>query len=96
MKHILLTALVAVLSFPAHAASNCGTHAQITALLADEYAELVVAVGVAATGGLLEVLASADNSTWTVIYTEPSGFPTCALAAGEDWQRLTPVRGNPT
>lgn len=81
-----LCALAAVLvSSGSLAASPCGVRAEIVAGLGQRYGEETVAIGLTSEGALLEVLASGDGGTWTIIQTAPSGLA-CMLAAGESWQ----------
>ena len=58
-------------------------------ILESKYAEVTVAVGLANNGGLVEILASKDGATWTILVTAPGGS-TCMVSAGENW-RLAPV-----
>ena len=58
-------------------------------ILKDKYSEDPVAVGLANNGGLLEILASKDGATWTILVTAPGGS-TCMVSAGENW-RLVPL-----
>jgi len=72
---------------PAQAAGNmaCGQREDVLAKLGAEYHEAPSAMGVANNGGLLELLTTADGSTWTLIVSMPNGT-SCLLAAGEKWQ----------
>ena len=63
----------------------CAPHDKMTAGLAQRYSEVPHAAGLASNGSLLEVLASADGATWTIIMTPPAG-QTCMMASGESWQ----------
>lgn len=51
------------------------------------YGEHPVGRGVTTAGALLEVVATADGSTWTILVTLPSG-PTCLVADGAGWEAL--------
>jgi hypothetical protein len=64
----------------------------MVAALGERYGEATVGIGLASNGALLELLASADGATWTIIQTAPSGLA-CLLAAGESWQPRTPTDG---
>lgn len=66
--------------------ANCAPRIKVLSNLAERYAEQPVSMGVTATGGLLEVLAS-PNGTWTVLITVPGG-PTCLVAHGDGWHNL--------
>ena len=58
--------------------------------LAGKYREAPVALGVTNTGGLVEVLSSGEDGTWTIIVTSPTGL-SCLMAAGEGWRPLEEV-----
>ena len=53
--------------------------------LATKYQEQPIAMGIASTGHLIEVLTSNDGKTWTIIMSAPKG-KTCMIAAGKDWR----------
>ncbi len=76
------------------AAENlCMLHADIAKWLESGYAETPVAIGLSANGGLVEVLASPDGETWTLVTTTPKGV-SCVVIAGEAWDgRDTAVPG---
>ncbi len=61
-------------------------------LLGDRYAEAPVAVGLTDDGGVLEVLAAVDGSTWTIIVTSPDGMSR-VVGAGESWPDVTSAPG---
>ncbi len=65
----------------------CNDRADVLAHLANKYSEAPVAIGVTNGGGLVEVLATGDGSTWTIIVTLPNGT-SCLVAAGEGWRAL--------
>jgi len=65
----------------------CGARAEILAELTKRYSEAPVAVGVANSGVLVEVLSSGNGSTWTIIVSQPDGT-SCLVAAGKEWQDL--------
>ena len=55
-----------------------------------------MAVGLSDSGYILEVLASEDGTTWTIMTTGPSGL-TCIVQTGERWQpvaRRAPSEGS--
>ncbi len=86
---IVVLAILASVAFgggPAHAQSNCDNRTSLIAKLDRNFGEQPIAVGLATTGNLLEVLISADG-TWTILITSPDGL-TCIAAAGEHWQTL--------
>jgi len=63
----------------------CGTRTEILAELTKRYSEAPVAVGLANSGVLVEVLSSDKGATWTIIVSQPNGT-SCLVAAGKEWQ----------
>ena len=62
----------------AAAQSACAPRAEVLEILRSRYGEAVVAGGVTTKGALLEVVASADGGTWTLIATSPAGVSATA------------------
>lgn len=94
MKKVLWIAYAAVLfllpwplTSEAEASPVCGDRSKVIDSLRAKYSEEPVAVGVTSNGGVIEVLKAPDNSTWTILFTYPSG-PSCLVASGEAWQDL--------
>jgi hypothetical protein len=94
-KYIFLPYLALGLLFPVslgsaetHDDSNCGARATVLDYLSAKYSEKPIAMGIAANGGLIEVLTSNDGTTFTIIVTMPEG-ETCMVATGEGWESLT-------
>lgn len=71
-------------------APQCAAREAVLERLSAQYEEEPVSLGVTATGSLLEVLASPEGGTWTIIITMPGG-PTCLVSSGEGW-RGAPVQ----
>lgn len=69
------------------ATAACQQRDDVLKHLAGKYSEAPVAVGVTNTGGLVEVLSSGEEGTWTIIVTSPTGL-SCLMAAGEGWRPL--------
>ncbi len=57
-------------------------------LLGDSYAEEPVAFGLGEFGGLIEVFASADGATWTMVLSMPNGL-SYVVTTGEAWTPVT-------
>lgn len=79
----------ALLVLPAAAMADepaCQTHTDIARALAQGFGETREAVGLASTGHLIEIFASADGDTWTLVLTDVDGT-SCILAEGEAWVR---------
>jgi uncharacterized protein (DUF2141 family) len=74
--HILLAAAAALLSAAPAAARQplCGDRAELIDHLRDRY-------------GVVEILASAEISAWTILVIKPSGRA-CAIVAGQAWQEM--------
>lgn len=87
---ILTLPLLALVATPAPVAAQspaCTQRAEVIGHLSNKYAEKPVALGLANNGGVLEVLSSKKNGSWTIIITMPSGV-SCMVAAGENWENV--------
>ena len=89
----ILGAIIALGSTPASAQSSCGPREQLVKMLADQYKEDPVGMGLAQLGQVIEVFASA-NGSWTMVMTMPDG-KACLIAAGDNWEMVTKIKGNP-
>lgn len=89
----LLVALTSATAAAAQTPSNagCSTRDDLLNRLSEGFSEDPIALGVATSGGVLEVLSSASGATWTIIITTPDG-QSCLFASGESWQDL-PLTG---
>jgi hypothetical protein len=65
----------------------CHSHADLAAMLNQKYSEAPSAVGVQANGHLVEVFASNDGTSWTIVVTRPDGV-SCIVAVGENWETV--------
>lgn len=81
--------LTALTSFPAAAEMACGVRDEIVSKLGDEFDEKRVGMGLGHDGQVVEVFASRDSGTWTMLVTYPTG-QTCLYGAGEAWQTPAP------
>ncbi|MGO4524658.1 hypothetical protein AB4097_07305 [Microvirga sp. 2MCAF35] len=90
---ILIGAIAAFGITPAAAQTSCGPREQLVKLLADQYKEDPVGIGLAQPGQVLEVFAS-SGGTWTMVMTMPDG-KACLIAAGNNWEMVTKIKGNP-
>lgn len=77
----------------AAAQASCGPRDQLVKLLAERYKEDPVGIGLTQPGQVLEVFAS-QGGTWSMLMTMPDG-KTCLIAAGENWEMTTKIKGNP-
>ena len=86
MTRFLIAALVFLgIALPANAQMACGKRDDILEKLSGKFSEAPVAMGLSNSGGVIEVLSSAEGNTWTIIMTDPGGL-TCLVAAGEFWE----------
>lgn len=69
---------------------TCADRPEIIKRLAGTYHEHPVAVGLMADGRLLEIFATSDGATWTVLTTDATGV-SCVAAVGSDWLMLEPL-----
>ena len=98
MQRFLAAPIVAlVLAVPALAAAGapvtpCHDYKDIVEVLGRKYQEASLSLGVQTNGDVLQVFATNDKATWTVVSVQPSGR-TCILAAGKHWeQRMSSPR----
>lgn len=81
----------------------CGSRTEMLAKLAQEFGEAPSALGLASSGGVVELLSS-ESGSWTLMITfappagTAAGGRTCLIATGEGWQAMEPqkqVAGRP-
>ena len=72
-------------SFAAAQGVPCDDHAKAQALLEEKYREAPVARGLDARGNMVEVYATKDGATWSILMTAPHGLA-CMIAAGQNWR----------
>lgn len=76
---------------PPATAAPCGARDLILKELADTYQEVRTAIGLIATGELLEIFVS-PAGTWTAVVSKPNGWA-CIVASGEAWTHVPMVKG---
>ena len=90
-------ALLAVTA-PVHALqNNCGPREAVVERLATVYGETRQSVGISDHNLLIEVYASSETGTWTIVTTSPRGV-SCLLTSGFAFESLAeslPPRGEP-
>lgn len=64
--------------------SSCAPRDIIVGRLADKYGETRKSMGLNQSNGVVEVFASSETGTWTILVTMPSGM-SCLMAAGQSW-----------
>jgi hypothetical protein len=71
----------------------CHSHADLTEMLNQKFAEQPSALGLQANGHLVEVFVANDGTSWTIVVTRPDGW-SCIVAVGQHWESLPdPVDG---
>ena len=63
----------------------CAERTLVVQRLADRYGETLQSMGLNQSNGVVEVYASEETGTWTILVTSPDG-KTCLLAAGKMWE----------
>jgi hypothetical protein len=103
LSHLMTAALAGMLGLASPAlaqappqttvAPACHSHAELTEMLNQKYAEQPSALGVQSNGHLIEVFVSNDGTSWTIVVTRPDGW-SCIVAVGEHWEALPdPITG---
>ena len=87
IRLMLLCLPLAAPALPAAAAQRCGAHAQIVAQLAERYGESRQAIALDGANQVIEVFASDDTGSWTLLVTRADGR-SCLLAAGQAYESL--------
>ena len=85
----------AVLAVPAAGQPICGPRQVLLDNLAKHHNEAPIAIGLAASGQVVEVLVGPAGS-WSIVVNNPDGR-SCLMGAGEGWQdleRLARHKGN--
>lgn len=93
MKKKLLTVILGAALLAAtsvQAAQQCGNRATVLDRLASKYGESRQSVGLAANNGVVEIFASKETGTWTILVTQPSG-QTCLIASGQAFEAMVEV-----
>ncbi len=84
---LLAIAATATVAFASPAAAQrpaCGDRTKIIERLTAKYGETRQSMGLNHNNGIVEVYASPETGTWTILMTMPTGTA-CLLAAGENW-----------
>lgn len=87
MKYLVALFISAVLFIPTLTVAQtlCGMREDVVKNLEKTYKEKSVSLGLASNGAVIEVLASKEGITFTIILTRPNGL-SCIMAAGENWE----------
>jgi hypothetical protein len=81
----LIAACLALSAASASAQSVCAPREQIVKRLADTYGETRKGYGLQNAQLIVELYASDETGTWTLIATRPDGV-SCAMAVGKAWR----------
>ena len=65
----------------------CHSYIEIARQLDSRYGEKPVSIGLQGNGHLLQVFASKDTGSWTILSMAPNGLA-CIVAAGRSWETL--------
>lgn len=85
MKRLILgLAMVALIASPATAQSVCGDRDEIVSRLESAYLEKQVALGLDSSGSVVELFASKNGGTFSILVSRPDGV-SCLMTAGEGW-----------
>ena len=63
----------------------CAERATVVDRLADKFGETWQSMGLNPQNGVVEVYASDQTGTWTILITRPDGV-SCLIASGEMWE----------
>ena len=81
-----LAGWIAISAAPvAQAQSVCGKREAIIAQLEKKYGETRRSVGIQRGRGVVEIYASQETGSWTILVTDPRGM-SCLMAAGEAFE----------
>jgi predicted methyltransferase len=78
-------ALASVAPVASAQSQPCAQRAKVIERLAEKYGETLQSVGMQSNNGVLEVYASEETGSWTILVTSPDGTA-CLIAAGQMWE----------
>jgi hypothetical protein len=79
---------------PQAGGAPCKPWREIAEELGRRYAERPVAFGLQSNGQLLQVFASEETGTWTLVTMHPNGTA-CLIGAGDSWETLPKPNTDP-
>jgi len=94
MKRVTIASLISLglvtgVAAPSFAqGASCASRTMIVDRLSKKYGETRQSAGLNQNNGMVEVFASDDTGTWTILVTMPNGT-SCLMAAGKAWQGET-------
>ncbi|WP_299028384.1 hypothetical protein [uncultured Sulfitobacter sp.] len=75
---------------------NCGPRDAVVERLAEGYGETRQSVGIGSNNAMVEVFASEETGSWTILVTMPTGV-SCLVASGQSFEEVAealPTKGN--
>ncbi|MDA0239828.1 MAG: hypothetical protein O3A84_07340 [Proteobacteria bacterium] len=81
---IIAFAVIIAFSGPVSAQQAAGDRTTLVKQLTQRFAEHPVSIGLTSSGGMIEIFASKDGSTWTMLLTMPDG-QSRVIGDGESW-----------
>ncbi len=91
MKTIMLKMTIGlgimVLAAQQVSAQNCAPREDVIKRLAKSYGETRRGIGIVRQGAVMEVYASDQTGSWTIVVTLPEGV-TCLIASGQSYETL--------
>lgn len=84
---LLGAAALSLAGIGAAAQNNCASRDQVLDRLASSYGESRQSIGLAPNNAVVEVFASPDTGTWTIVITMPNGV-SCLIASGQAFETL--------
>lgn len=88
--------LATTTSAKAQTERNCGQRSAVVKRLAESYGETRQSIGIGSNNAMVEVFASDDTGSWTILVTMPTGL-TCLVASGQAFEQVAealPAKGN--
>lgn len=88
--------IVSTTQASAQAQPNCGPRDAVIKKLAEGYGETRQSVGIGSNNAMVEVFASDETGSWTILVTQPTGL-TCLVASGQSFEQVAealPAMGN--
>ena len=80
----------AALAPPVHAQAACNTRDVVVERLEGKYSEVVAARGLQSAQQMIEVFASPETGSFTVVLSRPDGV-SCIIASGNHWHSVPAV-----
>ena len=92
-KRILTSALLfgMVATGPPAAAMPCAPRADLVDRLTAQFDETLTATGLQNARSLIEVWASLDGRSFTILISHPNGI-SCVVSAGKNWTTIAPTQ----